>query len=262
MDPDGLTLLASVVLGAAACAAVLARGRASVPMGEERAAGARLGFSDKKHRRVCAGGPVRQGAAVGRLFLVCAGAARVSGALWALPCWPCWACCSFFAGRARGKEGGRSGLPALPAPRLARRLLVFRLCGIQPGAPVTQEDLLNMVDESEEHDVIDEGQKEMINNIFELAGRDGGRHYDTSHRAGGCAGHRNPRTMWWSFRWQRAFPAFPSIERQLDDIEGIVYVKDLFTLWNKPGEGHRPARRVCAQRHVCAGKLPRARAFD
>ena len=34
----------------------------------------------------------------------------------------------------------------------------------------------------------------------------------------------------------------PVYRKTLDDIEGIVYVKDLFTLWNKPGEGTRPAR--------------------
>ena len=98
-----------------------------------------------------------------------------------------------------------------------------------------------MVDESEEHDVIDEGQKEMITNIFELA--------DVT--AGDIMTHRTelvavPDTAAAhdvvELSLAEGVSRIPVYRKTLDDIEGIVYVKDLFTLWNKPGEGARPAR--------------------
>ena len=100
----------------------------------------------------------------------------------------------------------------------------------------------------------------MINNIFELA--------DVT--AGDIMTHRTelvavPDTATAhdvvELSLAEGVSRIPVYRKTLDDIEGIVYVKDLFTLWNKPGE-HPPRPRVCAQRHVCAGKLPRARAFD
>ena len=208
-------MLASVVLGAAACALCWRAGALSVPHGEERAAGARLGFSDRSVGVFVLAGLCVSGAAVAAFFW-CAQVLRVWWGLVGLALLAVLGVLFFSLGAARGVEGGRSGLASLAGAAFdAPAKLVFRLCGIQPGAPVTQEDLLNMVDESEELDAIDEGQKEMINNIFELADVTAGDVTDTSHRAGGCwCRTPQPRTMWWSFRWQRAFPAFPSIERR------------------------------------------------
>ena len=240
MDPDGLTLLASVVLGAAACA-LCWRAGALCAHGEERAAGARLGFSDKSIGVFVLAGLCVSGAAVAAFFW-CAQVLRVWWGLMGLALLAVLGVLFFALGAARGKEGCRSGLASLAGAAFgAPAKLVFRLCGIQPGAPVTQEDLLNMVDESEEHDVIDEGQKEMINNIFELA--------DVT--AGDIMTHRTelvavPDTATAhdvvELSLAEGVSRIPVYRKTLDDIEGIVYVKDLFTLWNKPGEGTRPAR--------------------
>lgn len=240
MDPDGLTLLAAAVLGAAACA-LCWRAGALCAHGEERAAGARLGFSDKSIGVFALAGLCAAGAATAAFFWC----ARVPGVWWGLAGLALLAVSGvlcFALGAARGKEGGRGGPAGLVgAVFSAPAKLVFRLCGIQPGAPVTQEDLLNMVDESEEHDVIDEGQKEMITNIFELA--------DVT--AGDIMTHRTelvavPDTATAhdvvELSLAEGVSRIPVYRKTLDDIEGIVYVKDLFTLWNKPGEGARPAR--------------------
>ena len=240
MDPDGLTLLAAVVLGAAACA-LYWRAGALCAHGEERAAGARLGFSDKSIGVFVLAGLCAAGAAAAAFFWC----ARMPGMWWGLAglaLLAVFGVLCFALGAACGKEGGWGG-PAGFAGAVfsAPAKLVFRLCGIQPSAPVTQEDLLNMVDESEEHDVIDEGQKEMITNIFELA--------DVT--AGDIMTHRTelvavPDTATAhdvvELSLAEGVSRIPVYRKTLDDIEGIVYVKDLFTLWNKPGEGARPAR--------------------
>lgn len=240
MDPDGLTLLAAVVLGAAACA-LYWRAGALCAHGEERAAGARLGFSDKSIGVFVLAGLCAAGAAAAAFFWC----ARMPGVWWGLAglaLLAVFGVLCFALGAACGKEGGWGG-PAGFAGAVfsAPAKLVFRLCGIQPSAPVTQEDLLNMVDESEEHDVIDEGQKEMITNIFELA--------DVT--AGDIMTHRTelvavPDTATAhdvvELSLAEGVSRIPVYRKTLDDIEGIVYVKDLFTLWNKPGEGARPAR--------------------
>lgn len=240
MDPDGLLLFLTAVLGAAGCV-LCWRAGAFCAHGEERAAGTRLGFSDRCIGLFALAGLFAAGAATAGFFWC----AAMWTAWWGLLCLAlvavfCVLC--FCLGAALGKDSGRGNLAGAAGAFFgAPAKLVFRLCGIQPAAPVTQEDLLNMVDESEEHDVIDEGQKEMITNIFELA--------DVT--AGDIMTHRTelvavPDTASAhdvvDLSLAEGVSRIPVYCKTLDDIVGIVYVKDLFTLWNKPGEGARPAR--------------------
>ena len=240
MDPDGLLLSLIAVLSAATFVFCWRAG-AFCAHGEERAASTRLGFSDR-----CLGLFVLTG--------LCASAAATVGFFWCAEVFTAWwgfACLALLAilgvlcfclGAALGKESTHDGLSTAAGALFSGfAKLVFRLWGIQPAASVTQEDLLNMVDESEEHDVIDEGQKEMITNIFELA--------DVT--AGDIMTHRTeliavPETATAhdvvELSLAEGVSRIPVYCKTLDDIVGIVYVKDLFTLWNKPGEGTRPAR--------------------
>ena len=56
----------------------------------------------------------------------------------------------------------------LGAPLAAPAKLVFKALGLSAQSDVTEEDVLSFVDDVEEHDLIDESQKKMITNIFEL----------------------------------------------------------------------------------------------
>ena len=46
--------------------------------------------------------------------------------------------------------------------------LVFKAAGLSAAPDLTEEEVMNFVDDVEEQDLIDENQKEMITNIFEL----------------------------------------------------------------------------------------------
>ena len=107
MDPDGLTLLAAVVLGAAACA-LYWRAGALCAHGEERAAGARLGFSDKSIGVFVLAGLCAAGAAAAAFFWC----ARMPGVWWGLAglaLLAVFGVLCFALGAACGKEGGWGG---------------------------------------------------------------------------------------------------------------------------------------------------------
>lgn len=72
---------------------------------------------------------------------------------------------------AKGRIKEKSGFTAacmLGAPLAAPAKLVFKALGLSAQSDVTEEDVLSFVDDVEEHDLIDESQKKMITNIFEL----------------------------------------------------------------------------------------------
>lgn len=94
------------------------------------------------------------------------------------------------------------------------------------STPVTEDEILSMVDEGEEKGVIEESQKEMINNIFEFG----------DLTAGDVMTHRTyleavETTDSLTFVAQKAteegYSRIPVYEDTLDNIKGIIYVKDL-----------------------------------
>lgn len=107
--------------------------------------------------------------------------------------------------------------------------LVVRLLGFDPNASeeeVTEEEIRMMVDAGEEKGVIEESQKEMINNIFEF----------DDIVAADVMTHRTDieaveitddisdiieKTL------EAGYSRIPVYEEDLDNIKGIVYVKDL-----------------------------------
>ena len=106
---------------------------------------------------------------------------------------------------------------------------VVRLFGMDPNAneeTVTEEEILMMVDAGEEKGVIEESQKEMINNIFEfddIVAAD-----VMTHRTDLVAVEINDnfsevleKTL------EAGYSRLPVYEEDLDDIKGILYVKDL-----------------------------------
>ncbi|MEG2834084.1 MAG: hemolysin family protein [Ruthenibacterium sp.] len=109
--------------------------------------------------------------------------------------------------------------------------LLFRVLHLKADSNVTEEDLLSMVDDVEEQSLIDESQKEMITNIFEL----------DDVTAGDIMTHRTelvsvPETALASevvaLVQEYGFSRIPVYRKSMDDIVGILYAKDLFALWN------------------------------
>ena len=107
--------------------------------------------------------------------------------------------------------------------------IFVRLLGLDPNADeenVTEEEILMLVDAGEEKGVIEESQKEMINNIFEfddLLASD-----VMTHRTDVEAVEINDD---FSDVVEKSITAgysrIPVYEEELDNIKGVIYVKDL-----------------------------------
>ena len=106
---------------------------------------------------------------------------------------------------------------------------VVRLFGMDPNAnkeTVTQEEILMMVDEGEEHGVIEESEREMINNIFEFD--DITVDEIMTHRIDVCAIEDiSSIDEVVKLSIENGYSRIPVYHDDLDDILGIIYVKDL-----------------------------------
>ncbi len=107
--------------------------------------------------------------------------------------------------------------------------LLIKIFGGDPHvdeAPVTEDEILSMVDEGEESGVLEEIEKEMINNIFEFGDLTAGE--IMTHRTYLTAAEANEDL---SEVIARAIDAgcsrMPVYDDDLDNIKGILYVKDL-----------------------------------
>ncbi len=107
--------------------------------------------------------------------------------------------------------------------------LVVRIFGFDPNASeetMTEEEIRMMVDAGEEKGVIEESQKEMINNIFEfddIVAAD-----VMTHRTDIEAVEINDKIADVIEKTVEAgYSRLPVFEEELDNIKGIIYVKDL-----------------------------------
>lgn len=107
--------------------------------------------------------------------------------------------------------------------------LFVRLFGFDPNASqksVTEEEIRMMVDVGGEHGVIEEGQKEMINNIFEFDDIDVGD--IMTHRTNMSAVEADDKLEdIIKIAIDEGYSRIPVYEDDPDNIIGIVYVKDL-----------------------------------
>ncbi len=109
---------------------------------------------------------------------------------------------------------------------------VVRLFGIDPNADdeqVTEEEIRMMVDVGNERGVIEESQREMINNIFEFDDRTVGE--VMTHRTE-VSGVEVDVTLDEVARLaiEDGYSRIPVYEDTLDNIKGILYVKDLLAM--------------------------------
>ncbi len=114
--------------------------------------------------------------------------------------------------------------------------IVVRLLGFDPNASeeeVTEEEIRMLVDAGEEKGVIEESQKEMINNIFEfddIIAADVMTHRTDIEAVemGDDFSEIIDKTL------KAGYSRIPVYDEDLDNIKGIVYVKDLLKYVGKP----------------------------
>ena len=106
---------------------------------------------------------------------------------------------------------------------------VVRLLGFDPNAdeePVTEEEIRMMVDVGGEKGVIENSQKEMINNIFEFDDLDASD--IMSHRTDMVAAEaHDPLSEIVSLSMDNGYSRIPVYDDDPDNIVGIAYIKDL-----------------------------------
>lgn len=120
---------------------------------------------------------------------------------------------------------------------------VVRLCGFDPNANeevVTEEEIRMMVDVGGEKGVIEDTQKEMINNIFDFDDIDAGD--IMTHRTDVIAADVNDVTVddFMAIAIENGRSRIPLYDEDIDNIVGIVYVKDLLKFVGK----QLPAKKI------------------
>ncbi|WP_367926368.1 CBS domain-containing protein, partial [uncultured Ruthenibacterium sp.] len=231
MDPDGLSIVICVVLGLCSLLAAYWAGGA-LAGDDEREKPSRLGFSDRA-------------AGMTALFFVLFGAffwqlcdelKHHALLLWAIPgllvfVLICVVVFSFgFAGaqKGKGKFGDVLGM-LLTAPAK----LSLKLAGISANSNVTEEELMNMVEDVEEQSLIDENQKKMIASIVEF---DDVTAVDVMTHRTEIVSVADTANIGDVVRLAMAegISRIPVYHKTLDDVVGMLHVKDLFGLWDDP----------------------------
>lgn len=123
---------------------------------------------------------------------------------------------------------------------------ILRLMGIDPNAEpeeVTEEEIRMMVDVGGEKGVIEDVQKEMINNIFEFDDIDAGD--IMTHRTDVSAVEVNdPIQDVVEIAEKEGYSRIPVYEESLDKIIGIVYIKDLIGYIGSSVPKHENMRKI------------------
>ena len=108
---------------------------------------------------------------------------------------------------------------------------------------MTEESLLELMDHADEQDVIDESQKKMITNIIELADATAGD--IMTHRVDMVAVEQDtPCRAVVPLALESGNSRLPVYRRTVDDVVGILYVKDLLRLLSEPEMGDQPVTRL------------------
>lgn len=106
---------------------------------------------------------------------------------------------------------------------------IFRIPAGLDGDTVTEEEILMMVDAGNETGVIEQSQREMINNIFQFG--DSSVADVMTHRKDLCAADVNSKIgdiVYLAIN--EGYSRIPIYEETVDSIIGIIYVKDLLCL--------------------------------
>lgn len=108
-------------------------------------------------------------------------------------------------------------------------LRLFGVKDMNAGEGVTEEEIMMMVDAGGEAGAIEESQAEMISNIFEFDDTEIGE--VMTHRTEVAAIEENaPIRQAVELAIESGFSRIPVYRGSIDDIEGVIYAKDLLTL--------------------------------
>ncbi len=124
--------------------------------------------------------------------------------------------------------------------------LVIRIFGVDPGEDeeeITEEEILLLVDAGEEKGVIDETQSEMISNIFE---------FDDVAVADIMTHRTDMETVEISesieevvkLAVEKGFSRIPVYEDELDNIVGVIYIKDLLPYVGKAVPANKKIQKI------------------
>ena len=135
---------------------------------------------------------------------------------------------ALLAGLAAGWAAAKRGVQL---PAALSRLL--DKAGLGNEEQVTEEDLYEMVDDADQQDLIDENQKEMITNIFDLGEVTAGD--IMTHRMDMVAVEENAgcRSVI-KAAVESGNSRLPIYRKTTDEIVGVLYVKDLLRLFDEP----------------------------
>lgn len=116
-------------------------------------------------------------------------------------------------------------------------LRLFGVKDMNAGEAVTEEEIMMMVDAGGETGAIEESQAEMIGNIFEFDDLEIGE--VMTHRTEVAAIEENaPIRQAVELAIESGFSRIPVYKDSIDDIEGVIYAKDLLTLvFHEDAEG-------------------------
>ncbi len=245
MDPDGRSLILTLILTALSLGFARALGRALAADEQEPGEDAQLlGFSARS-------------AAAGTAMLLCLGGAVfcLSGWLRRLPLAALAAALAaallyplFFALGAAGRQGeekpNRAGAvfaAVLGRPFLLPARALFRAAGLSARSRATEEDVLSLVEDVEEDALIDENQREMISGVFELDDIAAGEIMTHRSEVEAVEDVGTVREVLPLAR-EKGFSRLPVYHRNLDEIVGILHVKDLLDLIEDPAGGELPIR--------------------
>ncbi|TCL42994.1 putative hemolysin [Harryflintia acetispora] len=113
---------------------------------------------------------------------------------------------------------------------------ILRLCGINPHDEpnkVTEEEIRMMVDVGNEKGVIEQSEKDMIDNIFEFDERTAGD--VMTHRTELVAADADEKISdIIQLAIEEGYSRIPVYEEDIDNIIGILYVKDMLSLVGNP----------------------------
>lgn len=115
------------------------------------------------------------------------------------------------------------------------RKALSRLISSGPLAPeqeVTEDEIISMVNEGHEQGVLDAGEAEMIQNIFEMDDKKAGDIMTHRKNIIGISGNTNLRDAV-SFMVDETVSRFPVYDESIDNITGILHFKDAMKFHTK-----------------------------
>lgn len=124
--------------------------------------------------------------------------------------------------------------------------LILKIMGIDYNDDyenVTEEEIMSILNEGQEQGILEEQEAEMISNIIELDEKEASE--IMTHRTNIVAIDGNLKLdEAVAFIVDEANSRFPVYDEDIDNIIGIVHIRDIFTCYNKGGMSDKPIKEI------------------